>query len=270
MCAKAAARLAFQGSGRPRRASSCRPPGAKRSDIGQGLPKAMSAAWMRFLNMTRWRTRWRRYRACSRSARTAGSGSQMAGTQLPAAELGQHPGVDPVGLARQRGEAFHLDRVGDLHVPAVQFQRVVDETGAVHRFDGRQHRPAPEALDLPGEMGEAVAVRRGGRDCECLADVVEDVDVQPPSAEIESNVHHGVGASFRCGSGENPSSHRRRPRHHDARRIRSRRKGRWTSTSSTTSARHSAARPPRRTATASPRTSPGRSSASGAGQAAMK
>ena len=30
--------------------------------------------------------------------------------QIPARQLGQHPGVDPVGLARQRGQTLHLLR----------------------------------------------------------------------------------------------------------------------------------------------------------------
>jgi hypothetical protein len=54
---EAASRLAFQGSGSPRRPSSSRPPRENRSKTGQGLPNATNAAWTRFLNMVRWRTR---------------------------------------------------------------------------------------------------------------------------------------------------------------------------------------------------------------------
>jgi hypothetical protein len=40
--------------------------------------------------------------------------------QIPPRQLGQHPGVDLVGLAGQRRESLDLDRVGDLHRPAAQ------------------------------------------------------------------------------------------------------------------------------------------------------
>jgi hypothetical protein len=37
--------------------------------------------------------------------------------QIAARELGQHPGIDAVGFARERGQALHLLRVGDLDLP---------------------------------------------------------------------------------------------------------------------------------------------------------
>ena len=46
-----------------------------------GVPEGEQADRMRFFNAVRCRTRWRRKRASSRSQRTAGSGSQMAGTR---------------------------------------------------------------------------------------------------------------------------------------------------------------------------------------------
>ena len=58
-----------------------RPAIQNRCETGQGLPKLIRLEWMRFFNITRWRTRWTRNRARSRSARTAGSGSQVAGTR---------------------------------------------------------------------------------------------------------------------------------------------------------------------------------------------
>jgi hypothetical protein len=45
-----------------------------------GLPWVSSAAWTRCFRLERWRTRCSRQRARSRSARTRGSGSQIAGT----------------------------------------------------------------------------------------------------------------------------------------------------------------------------------------------
>ena len=38
--------------------------------------------------------------------------------QVAAGELGQHPGVDPVGLARQRRQRLRPLRISDPHIPA--------------------------------------------------------------------------------------------------------------------------------------------------------
>ena len=42
--------------------------------------------------------------------------------QVAARELGKYPGVDPVGLAGQRREPFHLLRVRDLDLPAGELE----------------------------------------------------------------------------------------------------------------------------------------------------
>jgi hypothetical protein len=67
--------------------------------------------------------------------------------QVAPCELGQDPGVDPVGLAGQRRQALHLLRVGDLDLPAGQLEPVVHEAGAVHRLDS----VACGRLDAAGE-----------------------------------------------------------------------------------------------------------------------
>ena len=51
------------------------------ADTGQGCPNASRVAWIRFFSAVRCRTRCSRQRACSRSARTAGVGGQIAGTE---------------------------------------------------------------------------------------------------------------------------------------------------------------------------------------------
>jgi hypothetical protein len=56
-------------------------------------------------------------------------GEPDRGHEVPAPELGEDPGVDLVGLGGKRGETLHLYRVGDLDVPAVQLEVVVDEAG---------------------------------------------------------------------------------------------------------------------------------------------
>jgi hypothetical protein len=62
-------------------------------------------------------------------------GQPDLGDELEPGQLGQHPGIDPVRLAGQRGEPLHLDRVGDPHIPTSQLELVVDEAGAAHRLD---------------------------------------------------------------------------------------------------------------------------------------
>ena len=57
--------------------------------------------------------------------------------QVALGEHRQDPGVDPVGLHRQRRQALDLLGVGDLHRPAVGLEGVVDEAGAGHRLDHR-------------------------------------------------------------------------------------------------------------------------------------
>jgi len=53
--------------------------------------------------------------------------------QIASGELGQ--GIDPVRLARQRRETFHLLRVGDLDPPPRQLEPIVHEARTVHRLD---------------------------------------------------------------------------------------------------------------------------------------
>ena len=48
--------------------------------------------------------------------------------EIAAGELGQHPGVDPVGLTGKRRQPLHLLRVGDLDLPADELELVVHET----------------------------------------------------------------------------------------------------------------------------------------------
>jgi hypothetical protein len=79
--------------------------------------------------------------------------------QVTPGELGQHPGVDPVGLARERREPFHLLRVGDLDLPTCELEPVVHEAGAVHRLDCRADRLAV-ARDPLAQAGKSIRVRR--------------------------------------------------------------------------------------------------------------
>ena len=96
------------GSGPASRSSSCRPATPNRSDTGQGWPKVISVACIRFFRRCDGAPDAAESGPARARARTAGSGSQIAGTRSRRRQLGQHPGVDLVGLARQRREA--LDR----------------------------------------------------------------------------------------------------------------------------------------------------------------
>jgi hypothetical protein len=118
---------------------------------GHGRPNPSSVACPRCCNATRWRTR----AAATGPARVRHAPrvrEPARGHQLAAGQLGQDPGVDPVGPARQRCQPFDLLRVGDLHLPPVQLELVVDEPGAVHRLDRRGHW-----LTEPGQLPDQPA-----------------------------------------------------------------------------------------------------------------
>ncbi len=112
--------------------------------------------------------------------------------QLAARELGQHPGVDAVGLAGKRRQALHLARVGDLDLPAQPLEQVVDEAGAGHRFDRGADRLSV-AADALGEPRQPVGVGRGGTDLDRRAALVEQVEVETAATEIQSGVQHCNG-----------------------------------------------------------------------------
>jgi hypothetical protein len=71
--------------------------------------------------------------------------------QVAVREHRQHHRVDLVGLAGQRREALDLLGVGDLHVPALLLERVVDEPGAGHRLDDGADRFCVDRVDPPRE-----------------------------------------------------------------------------------------------------------------------
>src|SRR6266516_4622130 len=55
--------------------------------------------------------------------------------QVATREFGQHPGVDPVGLAGKRRQALDLLRIRDLDLPAGELEPIVHKACAVHRLD---------------------------------------------------------------------------------------------------------------------------------------
>jgi hypothetical protein len=152
----------------------------------------MRVAEMRFFNAVRWRTRCNRNRARSRSARTSGVGSGDLRDQRPAGELGEHPGVDLVGLRRQGREPSDALGIGDQHIPARELEAVVDEAGTVHRLDGRSHRPAFGG-DPPDERAQRTGIGRDRRHQRSRAVIAQHMHVEPLSRQVQSGVQHRVG-----------------------------------------------------------------------------
>ena len=119
------------------------------------------------------------------------------GHQVAARELGQHPRVDAVGLARQRRQPLDLLRIGDLNVPAATLQDVVHEPRAVHRLDHRSDGLAPVAqLHQPRQTAQAIAVRRRHARLDALTTLTKQAVIHPPATEIQTSMQHMRGASF--------------------------------------------------------------------------
>ena len=78
--------------------------------------------------------------------------------QLALGEGGQDQRVDPVGLAGQRRQPLDLLGVGDLDLPALLLERVVDDPGAGHRLDDRADGLPVDLVDAPGEPAQRVGV----------------------------------------------------------------------------------------------------------------
>ena len=119
----------------------------------------------------------------------AGIGQPDRRHQVATAELGQHPGVDPVGLAGERGQPFHLQRVGDLDLPASQLELIMDKAGTVHRLDRRPHR-----LVVPGkplrQRAQPIRVRRRRTNLDPLARLVEQTKIETFATQIQTSVQH--------------------------------------------------------------------------------
>ena len=109
--------------------------------------------------------------------------------QIAAGELGQHPGVDPVGLAGQRRQPLHLLRVGDLDLPAGELEPVVHEAGAVHRLDRGADRRAVTIEPL-AQAAQTIGVRRRRTDLDRRTLSVEQVEVETLATEIQTGVQH--------------------------------------------------------------------------------
>ena len=157
-----------QGSGSARRPSSSRPDSPKRSETGQGLPKASRLAWIRFFSITRWRTRWSRKRARSRSARISrGPGSHIAGTRSRRESSARTQASILSVLQASGARPFTFCASAISTSQPMELEAVVDKAGTVHRLDRRVHRSA-EGRHFLGEVTEPVEIGRGLGDGELL------------------------------------------------------------------------------------------------------
>src|SRR5487761_1209936 len=114
--------------------------------------------------------------------------------QVAAAQLGQHPRIDLVRLAGERGEAFDPHRIGDIDAPSRHLQLVMNEASAVHRLDRRVHRLSV-LLKATDEGTQPIAVGQHCPGVDGFATVGHGMDIHALPAEIESNVQHYPGAS---------------------------------------------------------------------------
>jgi len=121
-------------------------------------------------------------------------GSQIEGTRSRPGELREHPSVELVGLAGQRGEALGLLCVGDLDVPAVQLQ--VSWTNRAPFIDSITAWTGPPSnLHLLDKVPQPVRVRRAQRGGETSPVVRQDTDVQSLPAQVQA-CNIVSGASF--------------------------------------------------------------------------
>jgi hypothetical protein len=96
----------------------------------------------------------------------------------------QHHRIDLVGLAGKRRQALDLLGVGDLDVPALLLEGVVDDPGSGHRLDDGADRLAVDLLDSAGERSQRVDVGRDGELVQVLSITGEQADVELSSTEV--------------------------------------------------------------------------------------
>jgi len=116
--------------------------------------------------------------------------------QVTTRELGQHPGVDAVGLAGERREPLHLLRVCDLDLPAGELEPIVHEPCPVHRLDRRPNRSAM-TLETLTQAVQAISIRRRCPDLDRRTVDVEEMKVETLATEIQTGVQHRSGPPLR-------------------------------------------------------------------------
>ncbi len=104
-------------------------------------------------------------------------------------ELGEHAGVDLVGLAGERCEPLDLLGVGDRDLPARELELVVDEARPVHRLDRRAHRSLV-AGEPARERAQTVGIGGRGTRLDGHPVRIERAVVDALAAAVQSYVQH--------------------------------------------------------------------------------
>ena len=104
--------------------------------------------------------------------------------QVALGERRENERVGLVGLAGQRGEALDPLRVGDLDVPALPLERVVDEPGSGHGLDDGTDRLTVDLVDPSCQPTQRVDVGRNRELVEVLSSVGEQADVELAPTEV--------------------------------------------------------------------------------------
>jgi hypothetical protein len=110
--------------------------------------------------------------------------------QIALGQHREHARVDPVGLAGQRRQPLDLLGVRDQHLPAVLLERVVHEPRTVHRLDHGTHAVTRQP---PRQPPQPVGVGRHHGLGDQLAMLVDQADIEPLAAQIQTSVQHENG-----------------------------------------------------------------------------
>jgi hypothetical protein len=97
--------------------------------------------------------------------------------EVAARELGQHVGVDAVGLGGERRETLDLAGIGERDRPALLLERVVHEARPVHRLEGGVDRLAARG-EPRRQAAQPVSVGWDGGDGRPRTRVIEHTHVQ--------------------------------------------------------------------------------------------
>ena len=192
MSRRLASTVPRHGCGMSRRSSSSRPATPNRSVTGHGCPKEISVAWMRCLSIERCLTRCIRKRACSRSRRTRGSGSQMSGTRSRCESTASTrasilsvlhaSGARPLTLA---ASAISTSQPSASRRSCTNRAPVIDSITRPHRPLVTPH-PARQAK-------QAVGIGRRRELLDDLASRRQQADIDLAATQIQSSVQHERG-----------------------------------------------------------------------------
>ena len=177
-------------SGIASRSSSSRPAWPNRSETGHGLPEGHQRRVDAVLERRAMPDQMQPVARELALATDRRVGQPDRRHQVAPGQLGQHTGIDLVRLACQRREPLDLLRVGDQHLPAELFERVVHKPRPGHRLD---HRPHPLTTQPLSKLPQPARVRRHAAVLDELAGVVDKAHIESTPTQIQPNVQHESG-----------------------------------------------------------------------------